>query len=445
MEHVLPEDRETVSRKFRHAIENKTDWDFECRIQQINGPVRWIWSRGRHVFDASGRAFKMAGIVQDITDRKNAEEALRESEKRFRTIFEEAPMGVALIDSLTGHIYEVNSRFAEIAGWTRAEMATIDWMSITHPDDVQEDLDNMALLNAGKISGFHMNKRYRRPDGSYVWISMTIAPITVRDKSQPRHLCMIEDITDRRKAEEELRRHRDHLEEMVKERTKNLEAVNKELSAFSYSVAHDIRAPLRSIDGFSKALLEDCAESLNEESRSYLGRIRTSSQLMAQLLDDVLNLAHVSQADLTRRDVDLSKIARSIAAEIKEAEPSRDTEFVIEPDIVVNGDATLLSLVMKNLLDNAWKFTAKTMHAKIEFAREQKDGKRIYFVRDNGVGFDAAYVDKLFNPFQRLHSKTEFHGTGIGLSIVKRIIHRHGGYVWAEGSVGQGATFYFTV
>jgi light-regulated signal transduction histidine kinase (bacteriophytochrome) len=229
-----------------------------------------------------------------------------------------------------------------------------------------------------------------------------------------------------------------------------LKAANKELETFSYSVSHDLRAPLRSIDGFSQALLEDCHDQLNESGYDHLRRIRTATQKMGQLIDDLLTLSRVIRSDMHREAVDLSRLASHICTVLQQSHPERQVEFFIQQGLITQGDTRLLQVVLENLLNNAWKFTAKRPHAKIEFALLSSEtigniSTYTYFVRDDGVGFDMAYVDKLFLPFQRLHSTTEFPGNGIGLATVQRIVHRHGGQLWAEGVLEQGATFYFTL
>ncbi len=235
------------------------------------------------------------------------------------------------------------------------------------------------------------------------------------------------------------------LEQRVAKRTVELEAVNRELETFSYSVSHDLRAPLRSMDGFSHALLEDYADKLDAEGRDYLQRVRAGSQKMAQLIDDLLKLSRVTRGELDHGEVDMSEVAQTVAAELQKNAPERRVTFDIAPGTVVEGDARLLRIVLENLLGNAWKFTAKHDHATIEFGVTNHDGEPAYFVRDDGAGFDMAYADKLFQPFQRLHTSAEFGGTGIGLATVARIVQRHGGSVWAESGVDQGATMYFTL
>jgi light-regulated signal transduction histidine kinase (bacteriophytochrome) len=232
----------------------------------------------------------------------------------------------------------------------------------------------------------------------------------------------------------------------VLERTAELAAANRELEAFSYSVSHDLRAPLRSIDGFSQAVLEDYADKLDEPGRDHLNRVRAATQRMGQLIDDLLKLARVTRAEIRPTTVDLSALAANVLAELQKNEPGRRVEYRIEPGLTAEGDARLLRVVLDNLLGNAWKFAGKTANARIEFgATRGSDGTPSYFVRDNGAGFDMAYANKLFSAFQRLHSMNEFPGTGIGLATVQRIILRHGGTVRAEGRPGAGATFYFTL
>jgi len=226
---------------------------------------------------------------------------------------------------------------------------------------------------------------------------------------------------------------------------RQLEAVNKELESFSYSVSHDLRAPLRGIDGFSQALLEDYSEKLDESGRDFLQRIRASTQRMGQLIDDMLNLSRVTRSEMRREGVDLSALADRIVKDLQEKQPERQVEFLIAPGLMTDGDAQLLKVALENLLGNAWKFTGKHSPARIEFGATKVQGKLAYFVRDDGTGFDMTYAGKLFIPFQRLHPLTDFPGTGIGLATVRRIIQKHGGGVWAEGKVGKGATFYFTL
>ena len=224
-----------------------------------------------------------------------------------------------------------------------------------------------------------------------------------------------------------------------------LVVANASLESFNYSISHDLRAPLRSIDGFSLALLEDYEDKLDEGGKDYLRRVRSATQKMAQLIDDILKLSRITRAELTIETVNLSELVETIADELRSAEPGRQVEFIISKGLKVKGDSRLMKVALDNLLGNAWKFTGSHAEGHIEFASSIIDGKTAYFIRDDGAGFDAKYADKLFVTFQRLHTEVEFPGTGIGLSLVQHIINRHGGTVWGEGAVGLGATFWFTI
>src|SRR5258706_10610506 len=272
------------------------------------------------------------------------------------------------------------------------------------------------------------------PDGRETWVSTTKVPLPDQTGQVIGTIVISRDITDRKQAETALQKAK--LE---------LEAANKELEAFSYSVSHDLRSPLRTIDGFSQALLEDYADQLPAEGQNYLKRVRAATQRMGQLIDDLLNLSKVTRAPMKFVPVDLSGLVQGIAAELQRTQPERRVNFKITPNLKARGDPNLMQAALENLLNNAWKFTAKREQAEIEFGSKSENNETVFFIRDNGAGFDMAYVGKLFGAFQRLHAMTEFSGTGIGLATVQRIINRHGGRIWAEGAVDQGATFFFTL
>jgi light-regulated signal transduction histidine kinase (bacteriophytochrome) len=244
-----------------------------------------------------------------------------------------------------------------------------------------------------------------------------------------------------KETEDELKRQRDNLDKLVRD----LEASNKELESFAYSVSHDLRAPLRTVESFSDVVLQDYGDKLDETGKDYLNRIREASKKMSQLINDMLKLSRITRAEILEEEVNLSGMAQSIYDGLTYTQTDRQAEFIVAPEILVNGDRQLLQILMQNLLDNAWKYSSKCSNTRMEFGVKSQGDKKVYFVMDNGVGFDMKRADKLFTPFQRLHSNREYAGTGIGLAIAQRVVQRHGGRIWAESETGKGATFFFTL
>lgn len=396
-----------------------------------------LWRRTSKVplRDLDGNVVGILGCYEDNTARKQAEQALKESEEKFRLLSEAAFEGIGITDE--GEVVDVNAQLAEMLGYQASDLVGrrgIDFVAPESRDMVaqrmqsgaEEPYEYLALKENGQKFPVEVRARHLPFNGR-----------TLR-------VAAIRDITERKQFEERMRSLNDELERRVQERTSELQIVNRELEAFAYSVSHDLRAPLRGINGFSQALLEDYHDLLDEKGKNYLSRVRAASERMGQLIDNLLDLSRITRLQMRRQNVNLSTMAEEIAQETQEADRSRDVKFIIKPNMNTNGDPTMLRVALDNLFENAWKFTAKHPQATIEFGEKDLDGRRVFFVRDDGAGFDMKYMDKLFAPFQRLHNVTEYPGTGIGLATVQRIVHRHGGTVWAEAEVGKGATFYFS-
>ena len=348
-----------------------------------------------------------------------------------------------LIRDLNGRIIFWNTGSEQMYGWKAEEAlekTTDSLLKTEYPRAVEEI--KARVLAHGHWEGELI---HTRKDGQQIVVASNW--VLHRDENgKPKAILEVNnDVTERKQAEHEIRRLNEELEQRVADRTAQLQAANKELEAFSYSVSHDLRAPLRHIDGFSQALLEDYADKLDAEGKNYLHEVRNASQEMAQLIDDVLQLARVTRSEMRREEVNLSELARSVIADLQKRNGRANVSVTIKEGLTTRGDKRLLRIVLTNLLGNAWKFTSKQDQAEITFGSEQRNGEISYFVRDNGAGFDMAYANKLFGVFQRLHTAGEFEGTGIGLATVQRIVYRHGGNVWAEGAVNQGAAFYFTL
>ncbi len=374
----------------------------------------------------------IAGQVSVAMQRKRAEEALRESEKEYRSLAENIPDIVTRYDKDLRHIF-VNAAASQAAGIpAEAFIGKTNLELGMDPVQVEFWMKHVRKVFAtGKPET--MEFEWQAPDGLR-YQQTIITPELDSEGSVRTVLCVTHNLSEIRRAEEGLKKY-----------AHELETANKELETFSYSVSHDLRAPLRALNGFSEVILEEYGDKLGEGGKDYLFQIRKASLTMAELIDAILTLSRVSRAEMHQEKVDLSDLAKSIAEELKSSQPDRQAEFSIESNLIVKGDATLLRVALNNLLENAWKYTGKCSQTRIEFGATRQSGETVYFIRDNGIGSDMKYRDKLFQPFQRLHSSDEFPGTGIGLATVQRVIRRHGGRIWAESEVGKGATVFFTL
>jgi light-regulated signal transduction histidine kinase (bacteriophytochrome) len=316
---------------------------------------------------------------------------------------------------------------------------------LTSEDEIRQfRSDDREVIASGRAK-FTPEQSLTDVSGKSRLLQTTRIPFALYGTSTPAILGVSTDITELKQAGQQILKLNAELEERVRQRTAELASANRELEAFAYSVSHDLRAPLRGIDGWSLALLEDYSDKLDTQAQDYLTLVRTEVQRMSRLIDDLLKLSRLSRSELRQESIDLSAMVESIAKRVRQSAPERTAEFVIRPSLQTNGDPSLVEAALQNLMENAWKFSGKNPQARIEFGSEYKNGRMIYFVRDNGAGFDMAYAKKLFVPFQRLHKTSDFPGTGIGLATVQRIIRRHGGEIWAEGTVGAGAAFFFTL
>jgi PAS domain S-box-containing protein len=418
--------------------------EFASRRRLRSGEVRDVIINTDSI-ELAGEARTLA-VLNDVTERTRAEAQVRESQQRLYNLIESAMDAIVTVDE-EQRVSIFNLAAEEMFGYSVREIQgepldilIPERLRTAHREDIKEfgktavSSRMMGALNA--VSGLRKSGETFSLEAS---ISQHVA------SGRRFFTAILRDITERVRAEDEVRRLNEGLERRVRERTAELEAANSELEAYDYTVVHDLRAPLNRILGFAEILVDKHAEGLDAAGREVVGRISNAGQQMEQLVTDLLELSTVARGELVRGPVDLGALAQSVGDALAAADPRRNVEFVVAPDLHERADARLVRVVLENLVNNAWKFTSKTPAARIEIGSEERDGIRVFFVRDNGPGFDASKADQLFTPFKRLHSSTDFAGTGVGLATVQRIVRRHGGRAWAEGEIGRGATFYFTL
>jgi PAS domain S-box-containing protein len=457
---VHPDDRAGLRATMDAALRDRVELEHEHRVVRPDGEVREVLARARLVADADGRPVRALGTVQDVTDRKAVELQLRtmneELERRvaertetlertnrelrhFAAViqFSHDPIVAKDVD---GTIISWNPAAERAYGYTAEEAIGRPVWMLVPPARRAEAERALGLIRRGDRVPPYNTRRVCK-DGREIDVELSHAPILDPSGTIVGISTIHRDVSARLRAQRTIVR----LNADLERRARELAAINEELESFSYSVSHDLRAPLRAISGFSQALAREYGERLDQTGRDYLDRVCAAAQRMSTLIDDLLRLSRVTRAEIRREPVDLSAAARSILDELARTDPERRVTARVTPGLACTGDPTLLRVLLENLLGNAWKFTRPRPEALIELGATTGEAGVTYFVRDNGVGFDEAYADKLFGAFQRLHTRDEFEGSGIGLASAQRIVHRHGGRIWAEAAEGRGATFWFTL
>ena len=415
------------------------------RYIHCNGEIVYASISARCVRREDGSVDHLVLIVEDITERKRAEDAVRESEREFRAVYDEAGIGIALVD-FHGRPLESNRALQRILGYSANELRSTAFANLTYPEDLSLDLRFFRRLVEGHINHYRIEKRYIRRDGRLVWAMLTVSLVR-DDGGRPKFaVAMIEDISERKRAEAELNSLNSELEQRIAARTAELATKTRELEIFAYSVAHDLKAPLRGIDGYSRLLLEDHFDKLDEEGRTFLNTIRASTHQMAQLIEDVLAYSQVERRELCAGTIVLEPFISALVEEKRTELKENGIAFALN----VNGgsviaDASGLAQALRNYIDNAIKFTSSARQPRIEIGAKEEDDLCRIWVRDNGIGFDMKYHDRIFEIFQRLHPAEEYGGTGVGLAIVRKAIERMGGRSWAESKPGYGSTFFLEV
>jgi PAS domain S-box-containing protein len=444
-EFVHPDDIPKVDQSRLSIIDQPVLSTTEFRMLCKNGQYIWLETISKIITNKeTGDVLEIHASSRDITERRNTEEALRASEERYSLVNDSSRDSIYSYDT-SGRFTSANRNLCETLRMDASQIIGHTHAELGFPESLCEEWDELHRLVYETGSTIISETAAQIPGGEIRDYEVVLNPLHDENGIIIGIGGTTRDITERKRAQEEIKKLNMELEKRVAQRTLQLETTNKELEAFCYSVSHDLRAPLRAMDGFSKAILEDCGTLLDEHGQDYLQRVRVAAGKMSSLIDDLLKLSRLNRETMTFKEVNLSNLVAVIISNLRQIDPERRADFIIEPGVVVKGDERLLAIMLENLLDNAWKFTKYQPNAVIEFGICRLNGEPTYYVSDNGVGFDMTYVDKLFGAFQRLHSADEFPGTGIGLATVQRIINRHGGRIWAESQLGKGAVFNFAL
>jgi PAS domain S-box-containing protein len=441
---VHPDDRSIVRRAADHALQHGKYYSVDYRVACPDGSERYVVQQARIIRNEAGQPARIVGTVQDITERKLAERALRESELRFRTLFEQSPEAILVLDPHDTErilpVVDCNEVACRQYGYTRGELVGLELSDVERAERNRESLATlMERLERDHL--VQIETSHRRRDGSEYCVEARLSLLAVNNRELL--LAVIRDISGRKRVEEEVRLLNEKLEARVEERTRQLEEANRELEAFSYSISHDLRAPVRAISGFVQIIREDHGAHLQGEANRLFEVIAGNARRMGELIDDLLAFSRLSGRDIRRRTVDMNRLVASVIGEFTRERGTDRTLFQVRDLPPASGDESLLRQVLVNLIGNAAKFSRTAVQPTVEIQARLEAGGVVYSVHDNGVGFDMRHASRLFGVFQRLHKADQFEGTGVGLAIVQRIVHRHCGQVWAEGNPGAGAVFYF--
>jgi PAS domain S-box-containing protein len=446
LQNIHPDDQPELMLRWRGAVQAGAEFAVEFRIRRRDGTYRWFDTRALPLRDERGSVIKWFGSNTDIEDARAARETLRTSEERLALALEINQTAAWELDVESGRVNRTVEH-DRIFGYSELQPSWTMEHFVSHivagdRDRIRRRFERTA---ASAVDDWGFDCRIQRADGTTRWIAVRGRSKRTADGTVTTLAGVVQDVTERKQIEEEITRLNADLEGRVEQRTRALEAANRELEAFSYSVSHDLRAPLRTVDGFAQAVMEDYSDRLPPEGQRYLKIVRDGAQRMGRLIDDLLAFSRLGRVPLARRVVDMSALAEECWNEVRAQSPRPDVTCTIDPLPGCSGDPALLKQVWINLLSNALKYSRDRHPSTIHVGFSHDAPTPAFFVRDNGTGFDMQYAHKLFGVFQRLHRSEDFEGTGVGLAVVQRIIHRHGGRIWANAELGRGATFFFSL